>query len=367
MARVLLIVGNGFDLKCELKSSFSAFLSSDFYKDVMERIEKAAGGIPELIKYCSATDIEIANGNTKGIDRELTFWDLFFGLPHYYQIETVAEWYDFEWKINEFITSYDEKNKVFTGKYRGIRSYIPQGNYSLSDEERINTALCVYLSRNKGDLWQLLYSDLKRFEKRFGKYIQSLQENDENYLIKAQDIVDKILDRKNQDKLAYLNTFNYSDLSKIVKDIWHVNGDVDNPIFGVDLPGIMPSDPRYIFTKTYRRLELVGKKTYSPSDKDFSKIVVLGHSLNKQDYSYFYSLFNRLNFRLDSTDRRKGYYIEFVYSKYGDKSSEEVRKETIGRVLELFCSYNEEVLNEKNFRLIDILFSSGLIRFKEIE
>lgn len=114
-------------------------------------------------------------------------------------------------------------------------------------------------------------------------------------------------------------------------------------------------------------IELYGNESYYPKRKDYSRILVFGHSLNEQDYSYFYALFNNLKLGTDRSGNRRGYYIEFVYSKYGDKTSAEARKELISRVLKLFYGYNQEILHEQNYRLIDILFCSGAIKFTEIE
>lgn len=38
MAKVLLVIGNGFDLKCGLKSSFNDYLKSDYYSPITEKI-----------------------------------------------------------------------------------------------------------------------------------------------------------------------------------------------------------------------------------------------------------------------------------------------------------------------------------------
>lgn len=88
--------------------------------------------------------------------------------------------------------------------------------------------------------------------------------------------------------------------------------------------------------------------------------------MNRQDYSYFFALFNMLDLKNDRSSTKRSYYIEFVYSKYGAKTSKEVREELIARVLNMFYAYNKEVLNESNFRLVDILFTTGAIQFKEI-
>jgi hypothetical protein len=93
--------------------------------------------------------------------------------------------------------------------------------------------------------------------------------------------------------------------------------------------------------------------------------VVFGHSLNQQDYNYFYALFNRLNLSNDR-GKRNGYTVEFAYSGYGDITPELARRETIWNVLRLLKGYDRDVLQEKHFRLMDILYFNGAIKFKEI-
>lgn len=213
-----------------------------------------------------------------------------------------------------------------------------------------------------------LFEQLKEYEKRFGEYIKYQQNNHEDYCDRAKLLVEKMLDKRNDDIVTYINTFNYSGLSFLCSNIWHINGDNYNPIFGIDLPGESPVDKKYRHTKTYRRLQLSGKEVYYPKNKKYNKDIVYGHSLNEQDYSYFFSLFNILNLNNERFyNNNTGKYIEFVYNKYGGKSSEEVRQEIVSRVLKMFYAYNNEILGQRNFRLIDILFSSGAIRFKEID
>lgn len=70
----------------------------------------------------------------------------------------------------------------------------------------------------------------------------------------------------------------------------HINGDVTHPIFGIDSDVFPPSDPRYIFTKTYRRMALDSQSSRHDESFNFSNAVVFGHSLCKADHNYF-SLF----------------------------------------------------------------------------
>ena len=374
MAKVLLVVGNGFDRKCELKSGFDEFLSSDFYSGKITSLKSLDQTIINLLSDPAY------NGNYKIYDNslfhnidfnDLSFWDLYFGLPHIYQTPNIKLWYNFEQRIHSFINSI-ESPKGELQDIINIQNAKVKARYKTDDHYKRLLLLYIFIEKsigfdNSDKLSLFFYTELKRYEKLFGKYIYSIQHNSTNYTSNAKAIISSLLDKNNNDEVSYINTFNYSDLSFINKDIWHINGDYDMPIFGVDYPEIGPEKiNKYRFTKTYRRLELTGKDSYYPKQKDFGKVVVFGHSLTPQDYSYFFSLFNSLKFGTDRNGNRRGYYIEFAYSPHAGITSVKKREETISAVLNMFYKYNQEILHEVNFRLIDILFSTGALRFKEI-
>lgn len=363
MAKVLLVVGNGFDLACGLESSFSQYLGSIYYKDIFENIKKIENKLTEDLKYPSKYDGYALYSNYKfdfSMDN-ITFWDMFFVLS---KIEKIYGWCDFEKNIKTFISEFLDSNHNI---YEDICKNRVKSDTYLDNFFKFKFVMYKYIEeKNIKD--SVLFEQLKEYEGRFGKYIYSQQNNHFDYNERARFLIEKMLDSRNDDIVTYINTFNYSDLSFICPDIWHINGDNQNPIFGIDLPEVSPVNVKYKYTKTYRRLELSGKDVYYPKNKKYSKVIVYGHSLNEQDYSYFFSLFNILNLNNERFyNNNTGKYIEFVYNKYGGKSSEEVRQEIVSRVLKMFYAYNNEILGQRNFRLIDILFSSGAVRFKEID
>ncbi len=99
MAKVLLVIGNGFDLKCGLPSSFSQYLSSDFYSSVLGKIRSLDEKLSEDLKYPSDYDGYSVYEKYKINFSDLLFWDLYFGLPHYYEFSNIGEWYKFEDKF----------------------------------------------------------------------------------------------------------------------------------------------------------------------------------------------------------------------------------------------------------------------------
>lgn len=363
MAKVLLVVGNGFDLACGLKSSFKKYLESEYYKDIYDSIKKLETKLTEDLKYPSEYDGYSLYSNYKfdfSFDN-ITFWDVYFVLS---KIEEIYGWCDFERCIKKFICEFIESDEIV---YEDIYNIKVKRNTYKDNDFKFKFIINNYIKETHiKDID--LFKQLKEYEKRFGEYIKLQQNNHKDYNDRANLLVEKMLDKRNDDVVTYINTFNYSDLSFLCSDIWHINGDNYNPIFGIDLPEVSPINKKYKYTKTYRRLELSGKEVYYPKNKKYNKVIVYGHSLNEQDYSYFFSLFNILNLNNDrfynnNTDK----YIEFVYNKYNGKSSEEARQEIVSRVLKMFYAYNNEILGQRNFRLIDILFSSGAIRFKEID
>lgn len=57
MANVLLVLGNGFDLLCGLKSSFSQYLSSVFNNPIMEKLRRYDVMISDCLKETSSDDV----------------------------------------------------------------------------------------------------------------------------------------------------------------------------------------------------------------------------------------------------------------------------------------------------------------------
>lgn len=362
MAKTLMVLGNGFDLACGLKSGFRDFLDSDYYSSTLDEMKGYIKRIKNAPFY--VRDIPFSE--------KICFWDLYYGLPHLFKLRNINEWYDFENRLLGFIDStFSDKSDEFKNIIRCGEEYNANLNYYFgkTDIEIKDVMLYKYLEYRKclndTSFLNVLIDDLKKYEKRFGEYIHIEQSSNNKYKNNAVSLVNKLL--RNEDEVSYINTFNYTDLSFLTDNIWHINGDNENPIFGIDYSSVNPYLPEFSFTKSYRRLELHDKDIYYPKLKQYSKVVVFGHSLNRQDYSYFFPLFNALNLDNNRNANRKGYYIEFAYCKYGDKEEEYYRKEMVDRVVKLFYSYSKEILKVDNSRLIDILFSCSAIRFRCVD
>lgn len=371
----LLVLGNGFDKACGLESSFPEYLTSIYYNTTLEKCK-------DIIRYIRTNGTRYGdamltmNSSYDGFNK-VKYWDIYFSKPHLIKMseKEIKLWSDFETRLNLFIMGIKNggiewRNDILTSRWSDVF------NYPSNEGMLFSLALRLYLTHRTGQedienvshnkLSELLLEDLKDYEKRFGEYIRGQQANKKDYLANAEKWIKAL---RGGDELEYLNTFNYSDLSSLLSSkagLWHVNGDADTPIFGIDYDteGGHDYDPWYKFTKTYRRLELNGSKVCYPTNRAFKKVIVYGHSLNKQDYNYFFALFNRL--KLNKERNENGYSIVFAFNEYGDRSLEDVKREQVEGVLRMMRAYNNQVLHAPDFRLMDILYCNNAIRFQPV-
>lgn len=383
MANTLLVLGNGFDLNCGLESSFSQYMNSQYYKPFLDRIHRAYNYVLNCLIGYGTRALDERPYNMILEDKELSFWDFYFAIPHLSKVADIRLWHDFETKLFELVNS--GKNR--RGEFQSILTM----SWDKSDINRLSAPdhICFTVQRiilndymscrkmDKGDHVLVLLNDLKHFERKFGAYISLQQKDNREYNKRAVSLIDELLGKDSsgiRHTLSYINTFNYTNIKEVgFKNrtrtdyaVWHVNGDTTNPIFGIDISEQEPADSKwYSFTKTYRRLELEGNDEYYPTSKKNNRVVVYGHSLTKQDYSFFYALFNRLNLG-DEHRLQNGTSIRFAYSAYEGKTADEARHDTIESVLRLLQGYSRDILDEKTFHLMDILHCNGTVEFVEI-
>ncbi len=382
MAKVLLVLGNGFDIKCGAKSTYTNYLESDYYSSIFDNIIKSKHAIDDFFKNMNNMSLEYFLYNKVQISYfdNINFWDLFFGLAKYFNLKgDYKTWTDIEKNIYCFLRNTDDE--------KTITNIVKCKNYNNSDygyDSRIDYLIILYIyiaqkniyryrEENKNFVdYSMLLDDLKKFEKKFGEYICQETSKTE-YVINSKNLIKELLGKHNE--LGGIDTFNYSVLQiDDVNKIWHINGDYSYPIFGIDDNVDVVSTNEsiidlnwYIFTKIYRRLEIYGQKTAIPKNKEYSGIIVYGHSLNEQDYSYFYPLFNQLDFTNSNKASKNGKYITFKYSAYEGCTSEQAKEKTIVAVVKMLEKYNREILNASHFRLLNILFNQNRIRFEEVK
>jgi hypothetical protein len=188
----------------------------------------------------------------------------------------------------------------------------------------------IFQNDNKNDLANEILAELGIFEKEFASFIQSKEKME--YYTKAQKTLEQITLGDNNlfvDQQVVLDVFdfNYSlnyyaaqhflNLSSkiLIHDWTNIHGIADynkglnknlpSPIFGFDLHELLDAvhkdkkisdDIRLKFTKSYRlstnHVNMIRKRRFQ---EQVDTITIVGHSLNKADYSYFEFIFDKYN------------------------------------------------------------------------
>lgn len=228
----LLIIGNGFDLQCGLKSSYYDFVSSKFIDKIYSNL-----------------------------------WQIYFQKFK----KEINGWIDIENKITYFLSNRNEK-------FSFISELKNQGHNIIIDNND-NLSFVSYL-----------LGELKKIEDLFCQYLLTEIENNKNYTKNAENLLKKMAEFKNLEIISFNYTNPFKENIKVIN--LHGLCKNSNIIFGIDLEDKLPKDS-YIFTKTYRRMFLNNSTSSLP--RDISKIKFYGHSLGYQDHSYFYNIFDYYN------------------------------------------------------------------------
>ncbi|MCR5706309.1 MAG: bacteriophage abortive infection AbiH family protein [Acholeplasmatales bacterium] len=366
---VKLVLGNGFDLYCGLKTRYIDFFNAE--KSKYEQIKKWCEGF-RILPYTH----NIGNNNWVNWDsynklsEECNVWDIYFAIV---VGENDYNWCDIE---TEMLTTLNGQNKVLKWKdvmdialnitatwtenrglaYR-IAFYIVEKNYDISTEEKY---------------YSFLLNELKKFEKRFGEFVNNelILKHDE-YLRQSSHLFEIV---ESINHITSVETFNYVDDRDIrnvehIKHsdiVTHINGDYKNPIFGIDSSRIDVSSQMFIFTKVARRLlnsTLDGGLNYVSLDENYDCLAIFGHSLCEHDYNYFFPIFDYL----DVTNVMKRSCIFFFYYIYNESEREKIILDNIRSVTRLIDAYEKYAGKNRSNRLLDSLTIQGRIIFEEIK
>ena len=262
-------------------------------------------------------------------------WNMIFFIAKFFYLKkNVANWSDVEKMIFYVITLLFDEQKGLSNIYfdRFVKT--------------------IFLANNdKRDLSNEVLAELYKFEKEFAKFIQEKETMDyyENAKKTIEQIVIKDEKIKNSHIILDVFDFNYSlneydarhflNLNSRISiyDWTNIHGIADYdrkfdeelpaPIFGVDLQELLSDskqqvykDLRLKFTKSYRlstnHVNLIRMKDFQ---KEVDVITVVGHSLDKADYSYFEAIFDKYN--LYSGEVR----LEFYYPQGITKAEDYTR------------------------------------------
>lgn len=370
LTNVKLILGNGADLYCKLKTSYKDFFESNVE---LNKIFDYAITQKVPLNLIKTTSNYIDLNPFLGLkDKNVSIWYLYFYMisisKKKYKIDEIR-WCDIEEEIkNSFVN--DKYSNCFWNK----RFQFLKGEY-YEDLHNDHILWLINLKRNYDtdfislqQFYEYLLDELKQFENMFNDYLK-LAMNQDSFPARQ---LQKNMFGSLLNQVTSIDTFNYTEPNSFYPyESWnhsirisHVNGSMtiennESGIFGIDSKGIDPIDEKYIFTKTWRRIEKVSSSSYHSFD--FDNIIIFGHSLNEQDYSYFFSVFDILKIS-DFSENSK---IVFAYTIYDENKKTDIIKEQRKKIVLLLENY-KKYINKPELNLLETLSFQERIMFFEI-
>lgn len=381
LKNVKLVIGNGYDLHCGLKSSYADFFMRDADKNnyFNKWLDEFEGKI-SLNDFDAEQSKEDVWVEFKSIDK-LNIWDLFF----YIETKTTNQnnkeawlWCDIETVMYNSLKSYDSREgntNLFTWEY--VYKVVNKEMQANFDCFEVYVMAKVILKKrnmegfkNIDEFYYYILDELNQFEKEFGKFIDkkrysyyysSFKVTNSDFENRSKMTLQKLC---NVDNLVSIDSFNYDDIANddLNKILHNINGNLEIPIFGIDSNLCSASDPRFIFTKTNRRMELEMINFECQKDIAFDNVIVYGHSLSSNDYSYFFPLLDKL----EMTNFLSNKKIIFGFSVYDREKETEIKRKNRLNIQKLFEAYaNYKGLKDVN-RLLDSLTTQNRVLTYEI-
>lgn len=359
-----LVIGNGFDLRCGLHSS---------YQDYFRFKEKQYSWFSDVLRGALANQRFFhsydVNNFPKTMPDSLNFWDLVFYLLSEKKAQ-IENWCDVEDVIKKCLFEEQPKWSIsFLDLSEQIMYFVKEGQHYVQQYEQSDLFLFKHFLleevrvkhvHDKRSFFRFLLDELKKFERDFINYLKEDIEK-VDYQRNASELVTKIFGNS-QYRIAEIDSFNYTRFQHGSALFHNINGDFVFPIFGVDSSGITDiDDDRRIFTKQYRKLELLLNGQAKQPTRQEECVIFYGHSLNEQDYDYFFTLFDRLDLLNESSKK-----LVFAYSVYDKEKESVIKKTMINRIYSLFFAY-ERSKGIQNPRLITKMIESGQTTIKPID
>lgn len=368
MSRTL-IIGNGFDLHCGLKSQYQDFFNSDLYNGVEVFLKSLEEGYVNLgkprgldhIYFSNFNDSFLPQTNLKSFKVEafappeslskLSFWDLMFFFD---KSRFPNEWNQVEDRIKSTLYDTYRCKNFFSRKQRQ------------NEENLISSVFYSFFPRDRWEKYSsyfdFLLAELKRFEMNFSEYIMKEVDNSSDYYLKARKLAETLLQidgllsgiQNNIFSFNYTQPFLEEYLKQSDSSIGllysyqsnsfiniHGTSNQNDAIFGIDPKGISTHDDKFFFTKTYRQLVTnnIAKYKAMSFDPDNNCVIFFGHSLSQNDYSYFEALFDKLDLYNSST------ILIFKFTIYDETRKKEIELDMINRVTKLLESYSSTLDN----------------------
>ena len=360
----LLIIGNGFDLECGLRSRFIDFFSS--------RIKT-----PQ--RDSSVDDNDVVRTPEELVSEFPTIWDLIL------RNNQDANWFDIEKTIEMWVSG----NTPEVTKISDWCNPWRYTDYPADKDDEIIASYCKgrlskfdeYISEDS--VLALFVDDLHLLEQQFASYLREqtysskpVGEQNANYHQTAcgnlQTLLSESLPSSPEQLLSYsVLSFNYTgpfDISsnEIGQRVAYTNihglcREDEEIIFGIDGKEKLINTITRPFTKTYRLLGLGGPKAQDVVRSDTQCIKFYGHSLSGADYSYFQAIFDAVH--LYSSDVS----LIFFYRSFDERDPLIHRGEMMDKVINLLTAYGTTLENKDHGKnLIHKLLLEGRLKVQEI-
>lgn len=360
----LLIIGNGFDLECGLRSRFIDFFSSRIKtpqrdstvddNDVVRTPEELVSEFPTI------WDLILRNNqdaNWFDIEKTIEIW-VSGNTP---EVTKISDWCN-SWRYTDYPADRDDEI---------IASYC-KGRLSKIDE---------YISEDS--VLALFVDDLHLLEQQFASYLRQqtrsstpVCEQKANYHQTArrnlQTLLSENLPSTSERLLSYsVLSFNYTGPFELstresgqcvaYTNIHGLCREGEEIIFGIDGKEKLTDTIAGPYTKTYRLLGLGGPKAQDVVRSDTQCIKFYGHSLSGADYSYFQAIFDAVHLYTSDVS------LVFFYRCFDEKDPLIHRTEMMNKVINLLTAYGATLENRDHGKnLIHKLLLEGRLKVQEI-
>ena len=355
---VLLIIGNGFDLQCGLKSRYGDFFEWLKPKNT-ENDKRVYNNVWANYFLDSVLNKSTRVDGWKGIEDSLK--DTLLRKSKSSNSSSVVE----EWRkkvINHIEIQNDPKRACDSSSNKkdksslSIRRYIRENG---EEESFINSSNDLY--------WFL--DRLIDFESLFAEYLKEQMDNNRSYQSNVSKLIKLIVGGEDFSVINfnYTNPFDSTPLSPT-----NVHGTLsdNNIIFGIDATNGsgLPPEAR-IFTKTHRKMLLNSPNSTLPTN--ITKIKFYGHSLGEADYSYFQSIFDNYNLygddynTLKRNSNNKKVVLQFYFTVLDKENRQSEERSAVEKVDKLITSYGNTLDNkDKGKNLLHKLLLEGRVQIK---
>ncbi len=281
--KIVLILGNGFDLDLGLKTSYKDFWESkycpkDYPAPLIWHLNETLGDHLDMVRWYD-------------LEEELyRYYQKITNTPHNYDLVTEAE--------HRFLNEYNPQNKLFND-YPRYESEI----VSLRDKGLLSIDSTWGLFLHIPYIDDLRHDAVWRDKEAFRlikdglcKYISSIFTEEEKAHSVSKDVLTAVLSAKDNGDFVSIYSFNYTPINISARrygdSFHHVHGDCQKENIIIGSGDNARLDEKYDF------LFKAFDKNFNPPAltkdlREASDIIIFGHSLGENDRQYFSGFFKR--------------------------------------------------------------------------